>query len=141
MRPALKSRHHKTILLIIELLIERHRVLISYFATETHKFTPSISCFLNAFNYLHLFPDINECITPEAFTCDTNTGGEKCVNLPGTFRCECNDNQGFVLVDGICQSKLLTLLMKGASPIYVCGRTDRVVMSTEHPATYKYLQR
>ena len=39
------------------------------------------------------------------FACNTSNGGEMCINLPGTFKCECNDNLGFVLIDGICQSK------------------------------------
>ena len=46
----------------------------------------------------------------EMLSCNTSIGGEQCVNLPGTFRCDCNDNLGFVLIDGRCQSKQLRVL-------------------------------
>ncbi|CAB4021536.1 mucin isoform X2, partial [Paramuricea clavata] len=47
--------------------------------------------------------DVDECIMAEMLACNTSNGGEICVNLPGTFKCECNNNLGFVLIDGICQ--------------------------------------
>lgn len=53
------------------------------------------------------FLDVDECVSTDIniVTCNTNTGGEICVNLPGTFKCECNANLGFLLIDGTCQSK------------------------------------
>lgn len=70
---------------------------------------------------------MDECVMTEMFACNTSIGGEICINLPGTFKCECNVNLGFVLIDGICQSKQFGVLMRSISPIS-CHRTDDVVI-------------
>lgn len=57
------------------------------------------------FHLFLLILDVDECIMAEMLACNTSNGGEICVNLPGTFKCECNNNLGFVLIDGICTGK------------------------------------
>ncbi|XP_028400186.1 LOW QUALITY PROTEIN: mucin-like protein [Dendronephthya gigantea] len=51
--------------------------------------------------------DVDECIITfdgnVLNNCNTSNGGEVCVNLIGTFRCECNRNLGFFLIDGVCR--------------------------------------
>ena len=51
-------------------------------------------------NFIHLFihffsrlydTDINECIDPLLNTCPSNS---KCINIEGTYRCDCNINDG-----------------------------------------------
>jgi fibulin 1/2 len=32
---------------------------------------------------------VDECGDPVANTCQSQTGGGQCINLPGTFRCNC----------------------------------------------------
>ena len=68
--------------------------------------------------FLFFYLDIDECATSGMSTCDTSTGGEICINLPGTFKCECNNNLGFFRIDGKCQSKF-----KFSLPIFIISRS------------------
>lgn len=45
--------------------------------------------------------DIDEC-SVNATACNQGPG-EKCFNLPGGFKCDCNNNQGLVRINGTCQ--------------------------------------
>lgn len=47
-----------------------------------------------------LFSDINECAEG---THHCNIFTEKCVNMPGAYRCDCGD--GFSLQEGQCRRK------------------------------------
>ena len=53
----------------------------------------------------------------EGTQCNANNG-QVCINLPGSFKCECNEQQGFVLINGVCQSKFTCSILEDNSREY-----------------------
>ena len=53
----------------------------------------------------HMLLDIDECSTGD-HNCTQN---QQCVNMPGTFICECVS--GYELVNGICEGNQLVMII------------------------------
>ncbi len=53
-----------------------------------------------------LFADINECLISSVDICGTGS----CINMPGTFRCECGVGFRGVMMDQMCVGRSQTSL-------------------------------
>ena len=80
-----------------------------------------------ACGYIHISTqsDINECSNPTS--CGTNS---QCVNLPGTYRCDCNS--GYTLRSGQCRGMKEIVILHVTNLIFIFNQILTSVLIQHH---------